>query len=152
MSDISGTLDQIAKERKRLLPTIPVGWPCVWFMGGDENNRRPAQVTQVEGPGKVSLVVFPLNSVPQHKLGVLYKDHPDMEEANTPQKRTKGTWDYVPGLPSGVIPKEHYEAHKELLDKKEKMALAVLEQEQREAEVMAARQKELKSKREAATV
>lgn len=151
MSDISGTLDQIAKERKRLQPTPPVGMPVVWFMGGDDKNPRPALVTQVEGPGRVSLVILPLNTMPQHKMGVLYKDHPDMEEANTPAKRTKGSWDYVPGFPS-MIPKEHFEHHKGLLDHREKQAMAQLQQEEHDAEVRAAKQKELNKKREAAAV
>lgn len=151
MSDISGTLDNIAKERKRPMPTPPVGMPVVWFLGGDEANPRPALVTQVEGPGRVSLVVLPLNTMPQHKMGVLYKDHPDMEEANTPAKRTKGSWDYIPGFPS-MIPKEHFEHHKQLLDRREKQAMAQLEQEEREAAAMAARKKESAAKREAAAV
>lgn len=133
MSDISGVLAEIEKEKKRPIPTPPVGFPIVWYLNGERDKPSAATVTDVEGPGRVAVAIQPKNSVSRHKTGVLYTHHGESENddgtaKSTPHTARNGTWDYIPGFPK-TIPAEHFEAHKKLLEYRETSALKQLDAE-----------------------
>lgn len=151
MTDMSAALAEIEKEKRRPQPTPPVGMPIVWYLNGDRRLPRAAVVTDIEGPGRIAVAITPKNSQTLHRTGVHYTHHPDCEDEddqpkNTPQVARNGTWDYVPGYFS-TIPREHFQPHLDLIEKREVSLLKQMEAE--EAALKAAKDRKAKNQQPA---
>jgi len=85
---------EIQEDKANLQPTPPVGEKVVWYVGGDLKHPVPAQISGIEGPGRLKLVVFPINSFPQHRPGV-YHVSAKIHQKPNPGTRNNGAWDYV---------------------------------------------------------
>lgn len=120
----------VEEEMKSPHPTPPVGTSVLWYDRADtrEGSERAAVVTKVEGPGRVTLTIFPPNSMTIHKQGCLYIKDPIHEQRHNSVSRNSGAWDY---LPQTKIPSEHYGIHLERLSrKKESLELQVAQAEE----------------------
>lgn len=101
-------------EQKNLQPTPPVGEVIRWYPAGDKSAPVAAQVTGIEGPGRVKAVVFVRNGFPQHKQGVYHVSAKIHEKPGNPTTKNWGSWDYV----RAAVP-EDYELHLKELAKRE---------------------------------
>lgn len=118
LSPMKEQLRQIDEELKNPLPTPPIGSTVVWYPRAavEEGNRVAAIVTNVEGPGKLTLTVFkPLATPDPTRRGCLHVSHPVHEKRANSVSINAGAWDY----PDDVIPgKSHYDLHVAALNKK----------------------------------
>lgn len=125
------SLEQIRVQMDLPLPTAPVGTNVQWFEMNEDERCYAALVTRIEGPGKVQVVVFRPNAMPQHRQGVLHRSHPVHKNRHATETMRNGAWDYPPG----VNPlKGHRELHLKELKRRE---AAILEQERINAEIAA---------------
>jgi hypothetical protein len=116
-------------------PTPPVGTVLVWYDRAekDPDAQAAAIVTQVEGVGKLKLVVFKPDHYPKHYKGVLHVDHANHQQKHNEMTLRNGAWDY----PDHVrITKGHYGLHVAMLEKK----LATARRQLAEAEEIKAKQ------------
>lgn len=116
----------VDEQIKKPLPTPPVGTPIIWF---DKAIVKPgaelaAVVTKVEGPGKVTLVVFRPCAFPEFKRSSLHEFHLQNKERHVEALSNCGAWAYPRGT---VIPKSHNELHLEALHTKRSSLLEALE-------------------------
>lgn len=108
-------LEQLVRDLEAQLkdptPTTPVGEPVAWLDRGvvSPETTFAALVTQVEGVGKVKLVVFKPNAMPIHKVGVVHISNPQHQIPNNATTVRNGAWDYPEGA---RVPSPHYEYHK----------------------------------------
>lgn len=105
---------RLAEEKENRQPTPPIGEPLVWYIEGDKNRPVAAQCNGIEGPGRIKVVVFPLNAFPQHKAGCYHISHRNHERPNITTKNG-GAWDY----PRGKAPKEDFQLFDSEIEKRE---------------------------------
>ena len=111
---IEDAISSLDRDMKSPIPTPPVGTMVIWY---DRAEVRPgaeiaAMVTAVESPGKLKLVAFRPQGMPEHKRGVLHISDPIHENRHNAVSRHAGGWSY----PHGVsVPKDHYQPHLEVL-------------------------------------
>jgi hypothetical protein len=106
----------LEKDRERLQPTPPIGTPVQWYQGGEKAAAYAALVTGIEGPGRLKLVIFPINQFHQHKLAVHHVSHQVHDKPGNSTTKNSGSWDYAPGV---KFPHGHYELHEAELNKRE---------------------------------
>ena len=131
--------DQIKKLKEAMenpLPTPPVSYLVHWYPQGkiENDNRIAAIVTKIEGPGKLTLTMFPPSSMPVHKVGVHHTTHPAVERQAEHVRIHNGVWEYIPGT---QIPKSHREVHLDELNRRKE---TILESERQHREAVAARE------------
>lgn len=131
--------NKLKEERKNLLPTPPVGANVQWVERANGAQPRAALVVEVEGPGRVCVVLSVPHSMPVTKRGVYFNDHPDARRA-----ARNGTYRYLPGREAPV---EDFVVHEDHLKIRE-AALKRADEEHALAEKK--RQEELKSAAETA--
>lgn len=131
--------NELEEDQKNLQPTPPVGKPIVWYHNGDKNHPVAAQVTGIDGPGRIKAVVFPINAFPQHKAGVYHVSAKIHTKPNNPTTRNCGSWDYFRG---DQVHESDYELHLEELSKREANLRAGEEAAQKNAELFAEKQAE----------
>lgn len=141
--DNSEAIKRLKDQMQDLLPTPPVGWSVQWLERNNEQNPRGAMVTRVEGPGRIELTVFGPRAVPSHKQGVYHVDAPIHEDRNAGTLRN-GSWRYLPGTRA---PKEHYDLHREDLERQIKL----FEDQQRRWDEAKAAKEAKEQEKEAAT-
>jgi hypothetical protein len=107
---------EIAEAKQNLQPTPPVGQNIQWYMGGDVRAPRAAQVTGIEGSGRVKVVVFSHGQMPSYQTGVYHVSNAIHKIKENPTTTRCGSWNYCPGF---TIPKCHYDYHIEELAKRE---------------------------------
>jgi hypothetical protein len=132
---------KLEEEKSRRQPTPPISEPVTWYIEGDRNRPVAAQCNGIEGPGRISVVVFPKNAFPQHRTGCHHISHPIHEKPNS-TTRNCGAWDY----PRGKVPKDDYALHDKELAKREEGLLVSEEQAQKAQQEFQAK----KAEREAA--
>jgi hypothetical protein len=117
MGSNEALLAAVEAEIASPMPTPPVGTMVIWYDRADTRpgGERAAVVTKIEEPGKLTLTIFPPNSMPIHKQGCLHISNPIHERKSNAVSRNSGAWDY---LDFTDIPKVHYEPHLKRLGKK----------------------------------
>ena len=102
---------------EHLLPTPPIGWNVQYFKPGDTKQEQPvaAQVTAIEGPGRVVLVIQQPHKMPSHKAACYHVTEPKIMDGTW---RGKDTWDYIDGHTN----KHPFNLHKGQLERKAKNA------------------------------
>lgn len=125
------SLESIRAQMENPLPTAPVGMAVQWFELNEDDRCYAAQVTRVEGPGKVQVVIHKPNAMPTHKQGVLHRSHPVHQNKHATETMRNGAWDYLPGQ---TIPKAHREVHLKELQRRE---AGILELQRQTAEAAA---------------
>lgn len=118
MPDNSALIKEIDSQLKSVMPTPTVAQPVIWYRGGKEDAPVAAQVTAVEAPGRVSLIVFSVDAFPVHVKGCHHRSWPEHQRPGNVNTVQRGAWDY----PNGTIPEADLAAHKQQL--KEKLAKA----------------------------
>jgi hypothetical protein len=111
-------INELELEMKHPLPTPPVGTPVVWYDRAQvsEEAQRAAIVTRVEGPGKVTLTIFPPNGMPLYnKKGTLHVSHEIHDRRGNAVSKNSGSWDYTSRTSR---PKSHNELHIAEIQKK----------------------------------
>lgn len=106
--------EKLASDKANPQPTPPIGEPIVWFIEGDRTKRVAGQVTGVEGPGRLKIVVHPVGNFQQHKTGCFHISNTIHERPNATTKNN-GAWDY----PRGKAPKEDFSLHNEEMARRE---------------------------------
>lgn len=102
-------------ERANLQPTPPIGTVVQWYKGGDKREVRAAQVTAIEGPGRVVVVINEPSAFPKTLKGVFHESHRIHERNNNQTTVRCGSWGYIPG----TKPEDsHYNVHREELEKR----------------------------------
>lgn len=107
---------ELDAQQRNLQPTPPVGKPIVWYPAGNQADPVAGQVTGIEGPGRLKLVVFPKNAFPAHKNGVYHVSAKIHEKPGNPTTKNWGSWDYVE---AGDLDDSHYKLHRQELAKLE---------------------------------
>jgi trehalose utilization protein len=107
---------EIAEAKQNLQPTPPVGQNIQWYQGGDVRSPRAAQVTGIEGSGRVKVVIFSHGQMPSYQTGVYHVSNVIHKIKENPTTTRCGSWNYCPGT---TIPKVHYDYHVEELAKRE---------------------------------
>lgn len=125
---IKDRLAQLQSELERPLPTPTVGMTVLWNDRSITGNGRAAVVTQVLSPGKINLTIFPPNSVPIHRQGVLHKADPIHQRRNNSVSVQCGSWEYLEGVKT---PDSHYNAHRENLKGRIKVVEDQIETEEK---------------------
>jgi len=126
VEQIEAAIAEIEKEEQSPLPTPPVGTPVVFYPGAriESGAEVAAIVTQVQGPGKLTLAVFRPMGMVQGQKQCLHASHPLHEKLDKAVSRNNGAWDY----PQGIRPaKLHYQVHLDELAKRKRSAEAHLE-------------------------
>jgi len=130
----------IAKDESRRLPTAPISYGDIqWFEYGDKAFPFAAKVVGVEGAGRLKLVIFKPNALPQHKTAVYHVNSPIHDQTNNPTTYRCGSWDYIPGV---KIPKEHYELFDEDIERRKENLRKAEEAAVKNAELFAKKQAE----------
>jgi hypothetical protein len=111
---IKRRIEELKQLEQSPYPTPPVGTTVVWFNAARQNPERPFEdavpgiVNRIDGPGRVTLVVFPPFGMPSHKRSSHHVSHPiHLQRANS-VSIDSGSWDYPQGTKP---PKEHYHLH-----------------------------------------
>jgi hypothetical protein len=128
----------IERDEARRLPTPPVATPIQWYEHGDRRYPIAGLVTEIEGPGRLKVVIFRVNALPQHKAGVYHVNSLVHDQANNQTTYRCGSWDYAPGIKP---PKEHYDLFVQDIERRREHL--------RKAEEAAVKAAELHAKREA---
>lgn len=102
-------------EQANLQPTPPIGTPVQWYKGGSLNEVRAAQVTAIEGPGRVVVCINEPAAFPKTMKGVFHASHRIHKQTNNATTVRCGSWDY---LPITEIPDSHYDLHRAELKKR----------------------------------
>lgn len=129
----------IAKDEDRRLPTPPIGHPIQWYEAGDRKYAIAGQVTGIEGPGRLKVVIFRVNALPQHRTAVYHVDSPVHDQVNNVVTYRSGAWDYVPGT---KIPKEHYDLFDVDIERRKDNLRKAEEAAKKNAELFALKQAE----------
>lgn len=132
----------LEEQKKNTLPTPPVGTLIVWYDRAivEDDRAYAAIVTRVDGPGKITPIIFPPASMPIHrKQGSLHVSDPIHQKRGNASSVNCGAWDYPKGTNR---PKAHSELHLSILDRK----IETLEQQIEEA-----RQHNMKAEAETST-
>lgn len=102
MPDNSPQIKALEEELKTgVLPTPRIGETIIWFPENKTADQlgvslaRAAIVTAVEGPGRLSVLVFAPNSEPRHRKGVWHTTWPGHQKPGNETTKTNGSWDYV---------------------------------------------------------
>ena len=106
----------IEEDKKNRIPTPPIRTTVQWYQGGDKNICLPGIVTGIEGPGRLKIVLFPINSFPRHQAGVYHEDHKVHSQKGNPTTSRCGSWGFEDGF---RIPKEWYDLHDQEIAKRE---------------------------------
>lgn len=114
--------NQLAEQRQRLQPTPKVSDGVIYHAYGDKRNAAPAIVSEVEGPGRIKVTVFPFNGMLQHKGGCHHVTHWIHDKPNETTKMN-GAWSFP-----REAPVDAYEVHEAELAKREN---ALIEAEQK---------------------
>ncbi len=122
----------IEEDKQRRIPTPPIRTTVQWYQGGDKTIVIPGIVTGIEGPGRVKLVLFPLNAFPRHQAGVYHEGHKIHEQSANPTTARCGSWGFEEGF---QVPKKWYEIWEQDIAKREENLRA--------AEVAAEKNREL---------
>jgi len=122
--------NNLEEDKKHRLPTPPIGWPIQWYTSGNQNQAVAAQVIGVEGPGRLTVKLQLPNAFPKDMKGVYHVNHRIHLKANNQTTVKCGSWDYCPGMP---IPKEHWEAFDEDIERREKALLDAEDHAERQA-------------------
>lgn len=117
--------NKLAEERQRLQPTPKVSDTVIYHAYGDKRNSAPAIVSEVEGPGRVKLTIFPYQGMLQHKAGCHHISHWIHDKPNENTKMN-GAWSFAREAPADA-----FEVHEAELTKREN---ALIEAEQRAKE------------------
>ena len=124
-------------QAEKIQPTPEVGTPIIWYPAADvkPNAEIAGLVTKIEDPGRVCVVVFRPDGMPEHKRGCFHVSHEIHKRRHNATSKTSGAWDY----PAGVkAPEQHKKRHAEVVKaKKESAAKQLAEAEainKREAE------------------
>jgi hypothetical protein len=127
VTQITQQIERVESELKSPYPTPPIGTLVVWYDKGDisSDNQRAAIVTQVEGPGKISVTVFPPRAMPAHKKGVTHVTDPMHEKRHNSVTVMSGAWDYPDHV---AAPKSHLSFHIASLEKKKEILETQLQQ------------------------
>ncbi len=122
--------EAVERDEAKPIPTAPIGKAVQWYIAGDKRQPVAGQVTGVEGVGRLKIKVFPLNAMPQDKVGVCHISHSVHEQPNNPTTYRCGSWDFVPG---DTILKDFYKEFEDDI-KKRKANLTAAEAEAVKAE------------------
>lgn len=116
----------IDEQIKRPEPTPPVGTAIVFYKHAVVNPGKElaAVVTQVLGPGKVTLSYFPPNAFPCHSTGARHVSYLKVKERSVEALKNQGVWDYPAGT---VVPKSHNDLSLATLNAKRDSLFASLE-------------------------
>jgi hypothetical protein len=128
----------LEQDQANLQPTPPVGEVVRWYPAGDLAAPVAAQVTGIEGSGRLKLVAFIRNGFPQHKAGVYHVSAKIHQKPGNPTTKNWGSWDYV----RGVAPDEDYEYHRQELAKRETQLSAGEQAAKKNTELFVAKQAE----------
>lgn len=96
------------------IPTPCVGMVVQHWAQRDEREEptvSAAVVTRIELPGVVTLSVFPIMGDPRTRVGVPWRF--DLTKPG-PQRRERGTWDYIPGTPKND---DRFDLHRKVIAK-----------------------------------
>jgi len=88
--------NDLEADKKRPQPTPPVGYAVQWYRSGNTSDPVPALVSGIEGPGRLKLVAFPINTFMQHKSGVYHVSAKVHDQKGNPTTGRCGSWDYYP--------------------------------------------------------
>lgn len=128
---------ELDAQQRNLQPTPPVGFNVVWYPAGNVNDPVAGQVTGVEGPGRLKLVVFPKNAFPAHKNGVYHVSAKIHDKPGNPTTKNWGSWDYVQ---ADDMLDAHFKLHRQELAKLEENLTRGEEDAKRAAEDYAEKQ------------
>lgn len=127
----------LEEDKQRRLPTPPVGWMVQWYPGGDQRQPVAAVVVAAELPGRVKLKTFPANSFPKDMAGVWHVKSKVHDKTHNQTTAHCGSWDYPPGQ---EVPKLHWKAYDEDLERREAMLMAAEDQAARQTAQFQAKQ------------
>lgn len=134
MSTLQDVIDEKELLKKRLQPTPPIGFRVLWFEGNNRKNPRPADVTGIEGSGKLELRVVGYHET---RRGVCHVSSPVHEKVGSRESRDFGSWDFVPYTVDKKTIAEMTKRHEDELDRTIERLMADQEKQEKASAVTA---------------